>query len=245
MFDLETSIAEWREQMLAAGIKTPVPLEELEIHLGEEIERQMKAGGDEAEAFKIAVQQIGHGKALKSEFNKADSNRMMTWTVMLIIGWLAAGFTLLYGLFRLSFDWDFISFHPQLDGATMLGVFLILVGQAGIWFLAKASRDRASRIVSLLACLSLIGFAVVNYGAMRHPPGNSGFFWAQGSGPTLVSRRHNVTVLCAGHFLDLVGATVCSPETRFNNTLKPGDLRKLMENAADALSLFRVAWRKE
>jgi hypothetical protein len=30
--------------MLAAGIETPLPLEELEIHLREEIERQVKSG---------------------------------------------------------------------------------------------------------------------------------------------------------------------------------------------------------
>ncbi len=30
MFDLENAIADWRRQMLAAGIQTPVPLEELE-----------------------------------------------------------------------------------------------------------------------------------------------------------------------------------------------------------------------
>jgi hypothetical protein len=51
MFDLEQSIAEWRRQMLAVGIKSPVPLEELEIHLREEIERRMKAGSDEKEIF--------------------------------------------------------------------------------------------------------------------------------------------------------------------------------------------------
>ena len=39
MFDLEQSISEWRRQMLAARIPTPVPLEELEIHLREEIRR--------------------------------------------------------------------------------------------------------------------------------------------------------------------------------------------------------------
>ena len=43
MFDLEQSIADLRRQMLAAGIKTPVPLEELEIHLREEIEQQSKS----------------------------------------------------------------------------------------------------------------------------------------------------------------------------------------------------------
>ena len=37
MFNLEQAIAEWRQQMLATGIQTPVPLEELEIHLREEI----------------------------------------------------------------------------------------------------------------------------------------------------------------------------------------------------------------
>jgi hypothetical protein len=37
MFDLEQTISEWRRQMLSAGIKTPVPLEELEIHLREDV----------------------------------------------------------------------------------------------------------------------------------------------------------------------------------------------------------------
>jgi len=54
--------------MLAAGIKTPVPLEELEIHLREEIERQTKSGLHEQQAFETAVSQIGQGSALKTEF---------------------------------------------------------------------------------------------------------------------------------------------------------------------------------
>ena len=70
MFDLEQSIVEWRRQMLAAGIKTPVPLEELEGHLREEIERQTKSGSDERRAFEIAAQQIGQAGALKNEFKK-------------------------------------------------------------------------------------------------------------------------------------------------------------------------------
>jgi hypothetical protein len=71
MFNLEQSIAEWRRQMLAAGIETPVPLEELEIHLHEEIERQMKSGLDEQAAFETSVQQIGQAGTLKTEFAKA------------------------------------------------------------------------------------------------------------------------------------------------------------------------------
>ena len=58
--------------MLAAGIKTPVPLDELESHLREEIERQMKSGSDEAEAFKTAVQKIGQARLIQDEFKQVE-----------------------------------------------------------------------------------------------------------------------------------------------------------------------------
>ncbi|HEY3931684.1 MAG TPA: hypothetical protein VGM58_04875 [Verrucomicrobiae bacterium] len=78
MFDLEQSIADWRKQMLAAGIKTPVPLEELEIHLREEIERQIKLGLslNEQEAFHFSTRKIGQPKMLKNEFNKSERTFM-------------------------------------------------------------------------------------------------------------------------------------------------------------------------
>jgi hypothetical protein len=71
MFNLERSIAEWRQQMLAAGIQAPVPLEELECHLREEIEQQMKSGAIAQTAFQIAAGRIGLGSSLKAEFKKA------------------------------------------------------------------------------------------------------------------------------------------------------------------------------
>ncbi len=70
MFDLEEAIADWRRQMLAAGIKTPVPLEELESHLREEIERQMRSGLNAQQAFGIAARKIGQAPELKREFKK-------------------------------------------------------------------------------------------------------------------------------------------------------------------------------
>ncbi len=73
MFDLEQKISEWRNQMLAAGIKTPVPLDELENHLREEIERQIKSGLDEQEVFSSAVQKIGQARPLKNEFQKTTA----------------------------------------------------------------------------------------------------------------------------------------------------------------------------
>ena len=70
MSDLEQSIADWRKQMLAAGIKTPVPLEELEIHLREEVEQQLKSGLNEQEAFNSAIQKIGQAHMVQKEFKK-------------------------------------------------------------------------------------------------------------------------------------------------------------------------------
>jgi hypothetical protein len=84
MFNFEQSIAEWRQQMLAAGIKTPVPLDELEIHLREEIERQMKSDLNELKAFEISVQRIGQPKMLDSEFKKSERTYMKRTLIVLV-----------------------------------------------------------------------------------------------------------------------------------------------------------------
>ena len=86
MFNLEQSIADWREQMLAAGIQSPVPLEELEIHLREEIERQMKSELSEQEIFNSAVQKIGPTLAIKNEFAKMDKAKArLNWKLVEIL----------------------------------------------------------------------------------------------------------------------------------------------------------------
>ena len=75
MFNLEQFIAEWRRQMLAVGIKTPVPLEELENHLREEIGRLVESGLDEHDAFNSAIQKIGPVHALQYEFKKVEATK--------------------------------------------------------------------------------------------------------------------------------------------------------------------------
>ena len=77
IFDLEQAIADWRRQMLAAGIKTPVPLEELESHLREEIGRRMKSGVTAQQAFEDSLQQIGQANLLKNEFEKVDEAKKL------------------------------------------------------------------------------------------------------------------------------------------------------------------------
>jgi hypothetical protein len=73
MFNLEEKIADWRNQMLSAGIKTPVPLEELESHLRDEIGRQVQSGLSAQQAFGIAARKIGQVSELKREFQKVGA----------------------------------------------------------------------------------------------------------------------------------------------------------------------------
>ena len=74
MFDLEEAISEWRRQMLSAGIHTPAPLEELENHLREEVERRILEGSAPQEAFAVAVQKVGQPAALEAEFSKIGNS---------------------------------------------------------------------------------------------------------------------------------------------------------------------------
>jgi hypothetical protein len=160
MFDLERTISEWRRQMLAAGIKTPVPLEELEIHLREEIERHTKSALNEAEAFQAAVEKIGQAQMLQKEFKKVEKGHKIIRAIMLVIGWLAASCALAYSVVLWEFDWNFLVFYPEWDLKAILAMLGILVALTAIWFLAKASRDKANCVVSLLLCVLLAGFAV-------------------------------------------------------------------------------------
>ena len=114
MFNLEQAIADWRRQMLIAGINAPVPLEELEIHLREEIERQMKSELNEQKAFNVAVQKIGRANALKTEFKKANETNMNT-TKLKPLGIILAFGAVIMGVLLQSFTDSFISLHH--DGA--------------------------------------------------------------------------------------------------------------------------------
>src|SRR5215469_6259878 len=89
MFNLEQSIADWRKQILAAGIKSPIRLDELESHLREEIERHTKSGMNDQQAFGRASETIGRPEQISKEFNKITAvpwNRPMTRTAWALFG---------------------------------------------------------------------------------------------------------------------------------------------------------------
>jgi len=75
MFNLEQSIAEWRGQMLSAGMENPEIVDELESHLREDWARRVQSGESEEQAFEGAVQGVGQASLLKHEFAKLGGKK--------------------------------------------------------------------------------------------------------------------------------------------------------------------------
>ena len=164
MFDLEKSIAEWRKEMFVAGIKAPVPLEELEIHLREEIERQLKSGVNLEHAFENSARIIGGGNALKSEFRKIQdttrSNRILA--LLWLIGSLWSVNTMIHR-FALNQFWK----DRPLFFINSLVTFIYITGAFGSLLLFRGRKIgvgiiRSSALLFLIACLAE---SLVNFGA--------------------------------------------------------------------------------
>ncbi|HEY3914813.1 MAG TPA: permease prefix domain 1-containing protein [Verrucomicrobiae bacterium] len=155
MFDLELAVSEWRQRMMAAGIENPAPLEELELHLRDEIERQKNLGLSVDEAFEAAVENFGESRVLQREFGKVRRGRLVLRAIGLSLGWLLVACGLGYCVLDWEFSWNFIGFHTKWNwefAAIQSGILIVAIC---FWFLAKASRDWGSRAVSLLVCLAL------------------------------------------------------------------------------------------
>ncbi len=71
MFEPEKAMVSWRSQMIAAGIKQPARLDELECHLRETMAARMKSGMTMQDAFEAAVRQMGEPGSLNDEYRKA------------------------------------------------------------------------------------------------------------------------------------------------------------------------------
>lgn len=70
MFDLEQAVAEWRRGMRAAGIKSPLLLDELECHLREDMDARAAGGASAQDAFASSVARLGGSGLLREEFDK-------------------------------------------------------------------------------------------------------------------------------------------------------------------------------
>jgi hypothetical protein len=156
MFNLENSISCWRKQMRSAGIQSPVPLEELELHLREEIERQTKAGLNKPDAFTSAVQKLGPAHTVQTEFMKVDKiHSALNWKLMEI------GLTLVTILFPLFIGGTVLkrasyidmTAAQELSSLTALAVFSLLAwsGRLGGRFLPVIQKGQIRNAI-LYSC---------------------------------------------------------------------------------------------
>jgi hypothetical protein len=107
-------------------------LDELEIHLREEIERQVKSGLDERAAFQVAVQQIGKANMLKNEFEKVDgAKELRAWRLIQIISFAGLGVISLFiaacVIFKLG-SFSEVSSSQQMSGLAAVAVMILLAG---------------------------------------------------------------------------------------------------------------------
>jgi hypothetical protein len=157
---LENQIAEWRKQMLAAGIKFPVPLEELEIHLREEIERQMKTGLSEQNAFEISIQKIGSGNSLNDEFKKIrPTKEERDWKLkQWLFGGCLAIDTLLVGFIAASNNHNELNVDQRASilAATSVMNALVIGGRLGYRFFPVISSKRLRGAICGSVCAVLI-----------------------------------------------------------------------------------------
>lgn len=95
MFNLEYQLGKWRAEMAATGLAVEI-LDELETHLRDDFEQQVRDGTEPAEAFAAALRRLGPPRELSAEFGRSGSASMACalrrhrWKV-----WLCAGVCLL------------------------------------------------------------------------------------------------------------------------------------------------------
>lgn len=139
MFNLEQAITDWRQQMLAAGIKTPVPLEELESHLREAVEQHQRTGFSDQFAFEIAVRQIGQPNLLMREFKKSERT-FMKRTLIVLVGIFGVLFGAAFILPALAWYRDHGAMPAAQMGFLLLGVVIAVGGlSAAIYGFKKRS----------------------------------------------------------------------------------------------------------
>lgn len=136
MFNLEQSIDEWRRQMQAGGIKSPLLLDELEGHLREEIEQLAGSGLPLGGAFGTAVQQIGQAQIIETEFTKIERNSMKL--TLILLGIFAVLFGMAMVLPAMAWYRDHHAMPANHLAPLLIGLFIVASGLGtGIYGLKK------------------------------------------------------------------------------------------------------------
>jgi hypothetical protein len=174
MFDLDSAIAHWRQQMFAAGIKTPATLDELENHLREEIGQQIRAGLNNQQAFAAGIRQIGECGALKREFSRVggtqESQLRKLMLTVAVLNMVFGAFSIYLGCHSLPFLWFCFTHHVLFDPGDLanlcrvdcIGVYGSIIGLLAIVAAVRIFRWQHSGLTLMTACswLTILGVLV-------------------------------------------------------------------------------------
>jgi hypothetical protein len=158
MFNFDQCIAEWRQQMIAAGIESPVPLDELESHLRDDVNEQMRLGLSAPQAFEAAVQRLGHAYALNLEFKKVGTGERKQ--MKRVIAVMAALFGMVFGLSMVlpqlgQWSRDGVMHSPAF---LILGAAVILMSGSAALFGIRRHRETRGRNWISIGIIVACGF---------------------------------------------------------------------------------------
>ena len=142
MFDLESEIRVWRENLERQKVGDGEILDELESHLREEFDRLRAIDLSDEERFQISAARIGNVNELKKEYRRLRWQRFWNFqntplTVKILAAWLIfRGADHLVGMFLILFRG-----HLRLSGMILLG-FLILQIPLGLGLIRGQNKWR-------------------------------------------------------------------------------------------------------
>jgi hypothetical protein len=161
MFNLDLRIAEWRRQMLAAGIRSSEALDELEAHLRAEVEQQKSSGRSDVEAFDIAVQRIGKAGALKNEFKKIGGTPAVLEKLMIGVAGIFVGFIVFLGTVAVFMCYGSTGDRLMAAAAMICTILVACSWRFAVPFLPMI-KNTWKRLVAGLACI-LFGFGATSF----------------------------------------------------------------------------------
>ncbi|MEO8428482.1 MAG: hypothetical protein ABI651_15375 [Verrucomicrobiota bacterium] len=138
-----------------------MPLNELENHLREDIEQQVRSGLSAQQAFEVAVQRIGQARALETEFKKVGGKTERNQMKRVAI--LAALFGMLMGI---SMILPALGKHYKHQGAwtsdemrgLQLGIVLVIVGAGAAFSGIKRQRPTRGRNLISIFLVAVGGY---------------------------------------------------------------------------------------
>ena len=170
-FNLEKSVAEWREQLRQAGLKNASVLVELESHLREDFAARLASGKSPQESFRLAVAEVGSAALLQNEFKKLSARHIRPVQIGQAL-WAICAMGMAVDMIASRRN-ALVGFH--IFTVTIACFTGFLLGAWGIcWvFLAKCralSVRRESSLSRAVAQFSTVGFVMMAAGTL------SGFF---------------------------------------------------------------------